>query len=239
MEPWRLEDSRSLFKDPKVLRTGLEKVSILACAKNSRQRKCTINNAAFILAPLPGRPQEMVCGVDTAQLCVDTSALSQNKVISKYPMVSTQSGCVSTLILDSRRSFCDDWDRVSTHRLPLGRTLTRGGHPTSFGWCRRWRGSTWLLCRVMAAFASSFSGRRFNRSRPGSCPSPGASTRGVLGRHHPGKRWKQEMEIEMAEMMRGGWRQRWQEEGNKEEFSAVCKGKWWLWVDLGKKRAFG
>ncbi|MQL70663.1 hypothetical protein Taro_002976 [Colocasia esculenta] len=34
----------------------LEKVSILTCAKNSGQRKCTVNNAAFILAPLPGRP---------------------------------------------------------------------------------------------------------------------------------------------------------------------------------------
>ncbi|MQL92274.1 hypothetical protein Taro_024894 [Colocasia esculenta] len=34
---------------------SLEKVSILMCAKNSRQRKCTINHVAFILAPLLGR----------------------------------------------------------------------------------------------------------------------------------------------------------------------------------------
>ncbi|MQM18195.1 hypothetical protein Taro_051182 [Colocasia esculenta] len=34
---------------------SLEKVNILICAKNSRQKKCTVNNAAFILAPLPGR----------------------------------------------------------------------------------------------------------------------------------------------------------------------------------------
>ncbi|MQL69702.1 hypothetical protein Taro_002009 [Colocasia esculenta] len=38
-----------------VQKLYLEKVSILRCAKNSRQRKCTINNAAFTLAPLPGR----------------------------------------------------------------------------------------------------------------------------------------------------------------------------------------
>ncbi|MQM06484.1 hypothetical protein Taro_039308 [Colocasia esculenta] len=37
------------------IKTQGPQVSILICARNSRQRKCTINNAAFILAPLPGR----------------------------------------------------------------------------------------------------------------------------------------------------------------------------------------
>ncbi|MQM16337.1 hypothetical protein Taro_049288 [Colocasia esculenta] len=46
--------SGRLYKDPKIWES-LEKVSILIRARNSRQRKCTINNDAFILAPLPGR----------------------------------------------------------------------------------------------------------------------------------------------------------------------------------------
>ncbi|MQM11632.1 hypothetical protein Taro_044544 [Colocasia esculenta] len=41
---------------------------------------------------------KVLSGVDTTWLCVDTSALFQQKDISNYPVVSTQLNCVSTLV---------------------------------------------------------------------------------------------------------------------------------------------